>query len=176
MVGDDLQAHQFRLDLELVLHHDYAELHRRRQQLLAFLVLDLLEVPLALLFREDQQGMGPWLVGVNNDAVGLGLDDQQEWFFLDDYSLIFALKIYDLVVDLYQRFLAFPTAHLLAPPDEGIELELLVEDVVRTVEVGRLGDLTDHVFSVVEARSMWRVLEAILLYLFELAGQGAEGG
>lgn len=58
------------------------------------------------------------------------------------------------MVDLYQRFLALPSAHLLTSPDEGVELELLVEDVIRSVEVGRLGDLSDHVFSVVETKSM----------------------
>lgn len=58
------------------------------------------------------------------------------------------------MVDLYQRFLALAPAHFLTPPDEGVELELLVEDVIRPVEVGRLGDLSDHVFSVVETKSM----------------------
>lgn len=60
----------------MVLYHDYAEIYGRGQEFLAFLVLDLLEVAPALLFREDEQRMGAGFVGVNNDAVGLGLDDE----------------------------------------------------------------------------------------------------
>lgn len=154
MVGDHLQTHQLGFYLQLVLYHDDAQIDRRGQQLLALLVLDFLEVAAALFFGEDQQRVRSWLVRVNDHAIWLGLNDKEEWLFLDDYSLIFALKIYDLVIDLDQRFLAFPPSHFFAPPDEGVELELLVEDVVGAIEVSGLGDFTDHVFPVVEAKSL----------------------
>ena len=58
------------------------------------------------------------------------------------------------MIDLYQWLFAFPSSHFLAPPDKGVELELLVEDVVGTIEVRGLGDLADHVFSIVETMSL----------------------